>query len=223
MYYNVLRDYETRSQDNAYEEYFEDFMGLAGIPQNRKPRPFDLDCAIRRTEFLFACVLVHEFAHAFSLAYFEKPDMTESAKQLPDEPWLPGNRSNELGDALIDHILKGVPKPQKFFQWPMSFEHMHRQYYYSPYGICFAGKWDAWKETNENEDVLLEGRDEDNNKRYTYYPMPQKQVNEMFHRDTWEHYVVRLGLGWISLERIEEWAAHRVQTSIQPGSVNKLR
>lgn len=105
----------------------------------------------------------------------------------------------------------------------MSFEHMHRQYYYSPYGICFAGKWDVWKATNENEDVLLEGRDEDHNKRYTYYPMPQKQVNEMFHRDTWEHYVVRLGLGWISLERIEEWAAHRVQTSIQPGSVNKLR
>ena len=75
MYYNVLWDYETRSQDNAYEEYFEDFVGLAGIPQNRKPRPF---------------------------VWTADPDrIIASSHHRKGQPWAPSDRVRPLAAQLL--------------------------------------------------------------------------------------------------------------------------
>lgn len=85
-------------------QFAEEILDMAGVADERKPRDFDLISAQMRTAYMFAATMVHEFAHAFCKAYFERPD-TKPAQ--PNEPWLADNRNNELGHAVILQILGG--------------------------------------------------------------------------------------------------------------------
>lgn len=115
-------------------QFAEEILDMAGVADERKPRDFDLISAQMRTAYMFAATLVHEFAHAFCKAYFERPD-TKPAQ--PNEPWLADNRNNELGHAVILQILGGIPGSNTLYRIPMSSAEVIKQWNYVPFGIHF--------------------------------------------------------------------------------------
>ncbi|KEQ91031.1 hypothetical protein AUEXF2481DRAFT_8986 [Aureobasidium subglaciale EXF-2481] len=102
-------DEETDSDDNQancdYEALLEDTLDIAGIKESRSLPEFHPTSAILRTYLQLAVVIVHEFAHAFNIAYYVR-----QPGEIHVEPWVAGDRLNELGWALIHNILAGNPR-----------------------------------------------------------------------------------------------------------------
>ncbi|TIA56228.1 hypothetical protein D6C77_07049 [Aureobasidium pullulans] len=187
-------------------QFAEEILDMAGVADERKPRDFDLISAQMRTAYMFAATLVHEFAHAFCKAYFERPD-TKPAQ--PNEPWLADNRNNELGHAVILQILGGIPGSNTLYRIPMSSAEVIKQWNYVPFGIHFREPWDMWAKTSKFQQVISEGAAEANDKTCTFYPIAQRQIQSMYAKQTWDE-VSRYGLDAIKLTKIPEWAAHVV-------------
>ncbi|KAI5242513.1 hypothetical protein E4T43_04781 [Aureobasidium subglaciale] len=99
LVYSMYQKYNRSiSGDSEYRAFLDGVLTMSGATQDRKPDELDPASVSMRMTLLFATTLVHEFAHAFSNAFFEQPDQTPP---LPNKPWLADNRSNELGHATI--------------------------------------------------------------------------------------------------------------------------
>lgn len=98
----------------------EDTLDLAGVPESHKFGDFDLNSAIMRTYLLLANTLIHEFAHVFSGAYYNEPYWLFAGREDYKEPWVAGNRNNEMGYSLVKHVLDENPYASFIWRIPMS-------------------------------------------------------------------------------------------------------
>ncbi|KAI5212823.1 hypothetical protein E4T38_00234 [Aureobasidium subglaciale] len=87
-------DEETDSDDNQancdYEALLEDTLDIAGIKESRSLPEFHPTSAILRTYLQLAVVIVHEFAHAFNIAYYVR-----QPGEIHVEPWVAGDSTND--------------------------------------------------------------------------------------------------------------------------------
>ncbi|KEQ68862.1 hypothetical protein M436DRAFT_57463, partial [Aureobasidium namibiae CBS 147.97] len=155
-----------------------------------------------RTVFSLAETLVHEFAHAFSMAYFPIPP--HPTYESPEEPWIQGNRSNELGCALIDHLLGGLAYAMTAYTTCDTTEHRHMVN--CPFGMYIEGQWDLWVEDDGVERVRTDTPAAGSTSRQTIYPIPQKYFYNMLTEETWKQQVPRFGLASIRMPRLKEWS-----------------
>ncbi|KEQ58650.1 uncharacterized protein M437DRAFT_35262, partial [Aureobasidium melanogenum CBS 110374] len=152
-----------------------------------------------RTTFQLADTIVHEFCHAFNGAYL--PDRDDGS---PVEPWIQGNRSNELGHALIVHLLGG--DPSAVLRYSDSRTEELEQGCSIPFGFWFSKQWDLWRDRADVEKTTTADKDEAFNTAQVFYPVPQKYIHNMSTKETWMHQVPRYGLRALRLPRLEEWA-----------------
>lgn len=210
LYCETLMLYLKKDKTSDYHDFFKSVLQQADVPDDRKPEGFEnnLDSAFLRTILLFAVNLVHEFAHAFCRAYFATPDL-----QLPLEPWVGDSRDNEIGHAMVRHIVGGLPYAS-FVQSikGQSWEQYWRECAYAPFGIFFTEKFEQWAMfgTAGKNQHLVEGSEEDLMSPKVYYPLAQRQVYNYLTKETWEEEVPRYGLDALKLTKIPEWAACRV-------------
>lgn len=196
----------TRNVNNHYRDYFRNVLDTAGVPANRKPEHFEdkLDSVPLRTSFLFALILVHEFAHAFVMAYFPVPD-----KKTNPEPWVEDNRYSEIGHALIQHIFNGIPHANHFNPAGSSGSRW-RMETYAPFGIYFAETWQKWAEPGRNTKQIVQGVGAAYQSPIAKFPLPARQLFGYFTRHMWVTNVPRYGLAAVKFVRIPEWASYRM-------------
>lgn len=101
-----LHDRNVSTHAPQYERLLEDTLDLAGIPNSHKFEQFNLNSAIMRTHLMLAMYMIHEFAHAFRGAYYNAP---HSPWKHYKEPWVSGDVNNEMGYALVRHVLGETP------------------------------------------------------------------------------------------------------------------
>ena len=180
--------------------------------------------AIYRTILMLAVTMVHEFVHAFSMAYFEKSDFSDD----PDEPWVKGNRSNEQGHSFEDYIFSGPPAPLCISITPMSQDFEWIQLATAPFGLYTTQQWDLWdynKQPNydssgyidpddSDSDIASSARVKDENDpphkpSQRYFPIPQAWCEFLFSDDSWADQVMKYGLAAIKVPKIEKWKVIR--------------
>ncbi|KAG9652948.1 hypothetical protein KCV04_g52, partial [Aureobasidium melanogenum] len=198
---DVLKRYDDdfSTQTNNHKAALEAWLDIARVPQSRRPKQIDPISAYERTNFQLADTIVHEFCHAFNGAHF--PDRGDGA---PTEPWIKGNRSNELGHALIVHLIGGDPSAMLRFSNSRLEE--FEQGCSIPFGFWFAKRWDLWRDKAGAEKTTTADKDQVLNTAQVFYPVPQKYVHNMTTKETWIHQVPRYGLAALRLPRLEEWA-----------------
>ncbi|KAH0107481.1 hypothetical protein KCU96_g69, partial [Aureobasidium melanogenum] len=198
---DVLKRYDDdfSNQTNDHKEALEAWLDIARVPQSRRPKQINPISAYERTNFQLADTIVHEFCHAFNGAYF--PDLDDGA---PTEPWIQGNRSNELGHALIVHLIGGDPSAMLRFSNSRLQE--FEQGCSIPFGFWFAKRWDLWRDKAGAEKTTTADKDQALNTAQVFYPVPQKYIHNMTTKETWIHQVPRYGLAALRLPRLEEWA-----------------
>jgi len=189
---------------NEHAEQLEAWLDKFNVPWTRRPHQLYPESAYDRTVFLLAETLVHEFAHAFAMAYFPNPPT--STWRPAEEPWIQGNRSNELGCALIDHLVGGLAFSMIVYTLCDTTE--HRQMVNSPFGMYIEGQWDLWTENekHEVERVRTDTPAGGAGSRQTVYPIPAKYFYNMHTEETWKHQVPRFGLASIRMPRLKEWS-----------------
>lgn len=175
------------------------WLDIAHVPNSRPPKRLDPVSACERTNFQLANTIVHEFCLAFCGAYF--PDREDGT---PIEPWIQGNRSNELGHALIVHLLDG--DPSAMLRYSSSKLQEFEQGCAVPFGFWFAKRWDLWRDKAAVEKTTTAGKDQAFDTAQIFYPLPQKFVHNMTTKETWLHQVPRYGLAALKLPRLEHWA-----------------
>ncbi|KAI4716848.1 hypothetical protein E4T48_06978 [Aureobasidium sp. EXF-10727] len=170
---DVLQRYEDDFSNgtSTHKESLEAWLDRANVPASRRPKVIDATSAYDRTNFFLADTIVHEFAHAFNGAYFPLPDTT-----APSEPWIQGNRSNEMGSAFMSYLLGG-----------------------EPYSMPYYSKDEGERTTTADRDQALATEQ-------VFYPVPQKWVWNMGTQETWLHQVPRFGMAVLRLPRLEDWA-----------------
>ncbi|KAG9735447.1 hypothetical protein KCU73_g10505, partial [Aureobasidium melanogenum] len=173
-------DDDISSQTENHKEALEAWLDLAHVPESRRPKQIDPTSAYERTNFQLADTIVHEFCHAFNGAYF--PDRDDGA---PVEPWIQGNRSNELGHALIVHLIGGDPSAMLRFSSSRLQE--HEQGCSIPFGFWFAKRWDLWREKAGSERTTTADKNQAFNTAQVFYPVPQKYIHNMSTKETWIH------------------------------------
>ncbi|KAK5999411.1 hypothetical protein QM012_005536 [Aureobasidium pullulans] len=201
---DILRRYDEDISNGCGDvttESLKAWSDLVHVPVTRRPRKLDGVSAYNRTCFFLAHTIVHEFFHAFNAAYFPVSD-----DQTPISPWLHGNRSNELGNATINHLLGG--EPFAMIRYGRSRAEQRRQECAAPYGLWSAKQWDLWSETTD--DKLVRATTADRQQAFktvqVFYPVPQKYVHNMTTRKTWTHQVPRYGLAALQVPKLEDWA-----------------
>ncbi|KAI5199428.1 hypothetical protein E4T39_06258 [Aureobasidium subglaciale] len=177
-------------------------LDLASVPPSRRLRSLDASSAISRTNLYLAQVLIHELSHAFSRAYFQVPTDFE-----PCEPWIQGNRSNEIGYAVVNHLLNGIPEPTRIQPVGMSAEEDQRQTACPGLGLYFESRWDLWDEESKTRRTkVLTSNTGSGLATQRVYPVPQRYVHDMNTEETWKNQVPRFGLRSLHLPKCEDWA-----------------
>lgn len=179
---------------------------MAQVSESRRPNQIDPTSAYERTNFQLANTIVHEFCHAFCGAYF--PDRDDGA---PTEPWVQGNRSNELGHALIVHLLGG--DPSVMLRYSNSRLQEFEQGCSVPFGFWFAERWDLWRDGVAAEKTTTADKDEAFDTAQVFYPLPQKYTHNMTTKETWVHQAPRYGLAALGLPRLEDWAITQLKST----------
>lgn len=188
--------------------YFNETLKSTGVPDSHRPPETCIESAGVRTAFLFATLLVHELAHAFSRAYFQRPD-----DRGPNEPWVADNRSNEMGHAMERFIVGGTPRPCSFS--PLASSVMQKDFLqdsaYAQFGIYFPDKWKQWATPGNAklEQFLKQGLQEDRNAPLISWPVPQRQIYDYFSRDLWSMRVPRYGLEALKMVKIPQWGVYQ--------------
>lgn len=209
-YLEVLRGC-TSDKDTAYNlsrkkarKYFDETLRSTGVPVSHRPSKTCIDSAGLRTAFLFATLLVHELAHAYSFAYFKRANEKE-----PREPWVADNRSNELGHAITNFILGGSPYASSFSTLPSSTvqKDFLKDSVYAQFGLYFANKWKQWDSAGDaiKEQFLKQGLGEDRSVPLTFWPVSQRQVYDYFNEELWEERVPRYGLEALKMVKVPGW------------------
>lgn len=209
-----------------FARYINDTQFIAGI---RLEDTVHLDpaSAMFRSVLLLADTLVHEFAHAFSAAYFGRSvlDETKPAARLKlsdyvYEPFYEGDRCNEVGHAISSYVFRGNPKAM--FQWtpPQSHSSSLVQQHFGPFGLCWSDKWDKWF----TERVIPSARKKfltkvDYNTPELIYPIPQVHINKLFSGQLWQSDIHRFGLGALRFPKLDKWAVrfHRQRRGVRKG------
>ena len=187
---------------NEHGEHLEGWLDRFNVPLARRPHTLYPDSAYDRTVFNLADTLVHEFAHAFSMAYDPVPP--SQTHKTPEEPWIQGNRSNELGCALINHLFGGIAFATTGYACSGLTEHQH--FINCPFGMYVQGQWDLWTVDDGNERVTTASIAAVATSKQTAYPIPQKYFHHMHTEETWKEQVPRFGLAAIRLPRLKEWS-----------------
>ena len=190
-------DEDGLSGGDEYKKLLKEILDRALIPEDRRPEKFHLASAVMRVNLQLAAVLLHELSHAFIRAYHGGAG-TANWK----EPWISGNRSNEIGCALENYIFGNrfyttmIRRP-----WVSDAEH-HTQVLASPFGLCFSDPWDAHSSNNVHwERVLTQPR-----VQAVCYPVPQRYVYKMHTDEMWGQRVPRYGLNALKLPRLNDWS-----------------
>jgi hypothetical protein len=184
---------------------FEGIQKMAGIPKSGQAR-IDQESAKFRTYLILAQTLLHEFTHAFCLAYFEYSD------DEPLEPWTPGDRCNEQGYAFENFVFGGLVVPMRVHVPPMSDKYSIVQSILSPFGFYTSWKWDACFSNEKDESYsTMESDDQDDEDEEIdrLYPVPQAWTQWLFSDDLWTDQVYRYGLRIIKVPKIEKWEIRR--------------
>jgi len=211
IYGQVLMAWQQKGSVKDYSNFFKHMLVSSGMPASHVPEGFidDLDSPAMRTYLLFATTIVHEFAHAFAFAYYQRTDPL-----TPREPFVGDDRASELGHAVSRHILGGIPWASGHAapagSPPGLRTHMDA---YAPFGIYFKEKWQPWADPGRyatGNDHLEEGKDADFKAPVVSYPVAQRQVDNYFTKEMWETRVPRYGLEALKFVKIPEWACSRV-------------
>ncbi|THW11392.1 hypothetical protein D6D24_07242 [Aureobasidium pullulans] len=209
--------------DQRYMQILHDVHVMADIQPDHQ-FPIIPNSAIYRTILMLAVTMVHEFIHAFSMAYFEKSDFSDE----PDEPWVKGNRSNEQGHSFENYIFGGLPAPLIISIPPMSQDFEWIQLATAPFGLYTTQHWDLWdynKEPNYDSSGYVDPDDSDSDNAtgvrvkdendpphkpsQRYFPIPQAWCEFLFSDDSWADQVMKYGLAAIKVPKIEKWKVIR--------------
>lgn len=203
-YITVLERYNDDQLNNTNEhgEHLDAWLDRFNVPASRRPQQLYAQSAYDRTIFNLADTMVHEFAHAFGMAYFPTPP--SQTHQRPEEPWIQGNRSNELGCALINHLFGGLAFSMIGYDCSGLTE--HRQAVDCPLGMYCEGQWDLWTVDDGVERVLTASVAGVAGSVQTAFPLPQKYFYNMHTEETWKHQVPRFGLASIRIPRLKDWS-----------------
>ncbi|THZ71014.1 hypothetical protein D6C84_10343 [Aureobasidium pullulans] len=206
-------DQETRGYDERYRRIFVDTQTKAQISPERRAR-ISLNSAIYRTTFQLASSILHEFAHAFSLAYYE----THRSASAPSEPWVKGNRCNEQGHAFENYIFGGLVRPMSVRSPSIDRQFGHLQVISAPFGFYTTHQWDVWKfndhdveyddpEDGQSWEVMdAEGTDPDAPREDDrVFPVPQEWTEWVFSEEAWSIDVDRFGPSAIKVPKIAKW------------------
>ncbi|KAH0372369.1 hypothetical protein KCU65_g1204, partial [Aureobasidium melanogenum] len=202
---------QTDSTYNYYRykarKYFDKTLKSAGVLDSHRPPETCIDSVRLRTTFLFAALLVHELAHAFSFAYFERVDNSESR-----EPWVADNRSNELGHAMIRFIIGGSPYSPSFHFTDSSVldKNFLEDNAYAQFGVYFLDRRNQWATpgNERKEQHLKEGAQEDQDAPLIYWPVPQRQIYDYFTENLWLARVPAYGLEALKMVKLSDWGAY---------------
>ncbi|KAH0275059.1 hypothetical protein KCU91_g4848, partial [Aureobasidium melanogenum] len=162
-------------------------------------------------DFLLAQTLLHEFAHAFSLSYFERPN---SEGGPSDDPWFPGDRANEQGFAFENYVFGGVVETSILSIPPMSTAFADGlQSVVAPFGFQTNRQWDVWYENPKNPDpkfVAPAVMDSDRKigerlPADRLYPVPQAWTQRLFSDELWTDHIHRYGLQAVKVPKLPDW------------------
>ncbi|KAG9663492.1 hypothetical protein KCU64_g1278, partial [Aureobasidium melanogenum] len=209
---SVLEYFEAgqNSNEDKYSRIFDDLQAMAGIPTTNRA-PISHTSAIYRTYFLLAQTLLHEFAHAFSLSYFERPN---SEGGPSDDPWFPGDRANEQGFAFENYVFGGVVETSILSIPPMSTAFADGlQSVVAPFGFQTNRQWDVWYENPKNPDpkfVAPAVMDSDRKigerlPADRLYPVPQAWTQRLFSDELWTDHIHRYGLQAVKVPKLPDW------------------
>ncbi|CAD0099766.1 unnamed protein product [Aureobasidium mustum] len=178
---------------------------MAGIHTSRRA-PINHISAIYRTGLLLASTLLHEFTHAFAMAYFEIPHT-----QDPDhvyEPWVRGNRANEQGWSFENYIFGGVVNPYTIGIPPMNPNFTgYLQSVAAPFGFYTHQQWDLWMQNNGYSGHVMDSdrKDDQDFPPERVFPVPQAWVHWLYSDDLWKDQVHRFGLSVVKVPKLQEW------------------
>lgn len=200
---DILEYYDgsTNPDDDRYSKLFKDIHKMAGIPMSRQAY-IDHVSAMYRTHFLLAHTLLHEFTHAFCMAYFECQDPG------PYEPWAPGDRANEQGFAFENFVFGGVVLPMTIRIPPMSDEFNILQSALVPFGASTSLQWDIWSNNEQDSHYVTmdsDRKDDEDPGPKRIYPVPQAWTQWLFSDDLWTDQILRYGLRAIKVPKIKKW------------------
>ena len=205
-YISVLERYrdDDLNDTNEHGEQLEGWLHRFNVPMSRRPHQLHPESAYDRTVSFLAETLVHEFAHAFAMAYFPIPP--SSTCTAAEEPWIQGNRSNELGCALINHLVGGLACSMIGYTHCDTTE--YSQTVNCPFGMYIRDQWDLWAENEKDsvERVRTDTRAGAATSTQNVYPIPAKYFYNMHTEETWKHQVPRFGLASIRLPRLKDWS-----------------
>lgn len=186
----------TFSRGTEYQEMAEGILGLAGVPKNRRPERFHVVSATMRVNLKLAATILHEFSHAFVRAYVEGDQVNYR------EPWIAGNRSNEIGCAHENFTYGGWLHANTLYRPPMTLSECHAQTIASPFGFHFIDPWDASAaDTSHGEITLSQPQTQPPD-----YPVPQRYVYKMHTTEMWAQQVPRYGLNAIRVPKLPLWS-----------------
>lgn len=203
-YITVLERYSDDQVNgtNEHGERLEAWLDRFKVPASRRPQQIYPQSAYHRTVFNLADTMVHEFTHAFGMAYFQTPPSI--FYETPHEPWIQGNRSNELGCAMINYLFGGLAF--SLTQYRCSELTHHRQAVNSPFGMYCDEQWDLWTEDDGVERVTTASIAGVATSKQTAFPLPQEYFYNMHTEETWKHQVPRFGLASIRMPKLKEWS-----------------
>lgn len=194
----------TDPDDVRYRELLDDILKMAGIPVEQQAH-IGSTSAIYRTKFYLAMLMLHEFTHAFCMAYFEVPLLWTAG--MPIEPWAPGDRCNEQGWAFENFVFGGVPQLMTVGIPPMHVQLRFSQGALAPFRSCTTQFWDRWLGNAKDHaySIVDSDRKEGDEVRHRVYPIPQAWTQWLFSDDLWTDQVVRFGLQVIKVPKPKEW------------------
>jgi hypothetical protein len=191
-------------KNEEYQDLFEEIMRMAGIPESSQVE-INYNSAVFRTYLMLAATILHEFTHAFVMAYFDNPD-----PYAPQEPWTPGDRCNEQGFAFENFALGGLIEPMRIGIPPMSHNFLDLQKALAPFGLSTTRQWDVWECNVEGAFDATMDSDRTGVERVDFppnyiYPVPQVWTQWLFSDDCWQDRVRRYGLRVIEVHKLESW------------------
>jgi hypothetical protein len=199
----------TDPHDKRHRELLDDILLMTGIPLEQQAH-INATSAIYRTQLYLAKLMLHEFAHAFCMAYFPiPPDWTPG---IPHEPWAPLDRCNEQGWAFENFVLGSVLKTMAVGIPPMDDQLRLLQNALVPFGYFSTRFWDRWLGNGEDlaYSTMDSDRKEDDEVPHRYYPVPQAWTQWLFSEDLWTDQVIRFGLRVIKVPKPREWEVVRL-------------
>jgi hypothetical protein len=205
---DILRRYndDCFNDTTEHQQHLMGWLERYNVQPDRRPKRLDPASAVDRTTYHLANTIVHEFGHAYTKAYFRRPD-----DNAPMEPWISEHRSNEMGFAIINHLFGGCVHYMP--RWDDDDTTALTQELDAPFGMYFERRWDLWGKDDEFTKVKTATTADAQGSRQTFYPVPQKWFYNMHTEETWKHQVPRFGMAGIRLPRLEDWAISGRQAS----------